>query len=105
LPDAIPPLLGSPPSVVADLPVWITIVIPVLLGIGLVTVRPLLWELNEDYMNRLSSATRLEWLFRMTWWAINQVMNAWGNMLSVVEGAGYFGWVLVFLLIGYLLVR
>jgi hypothetical protein len=105
MPDAIPPMLGEPPSVVAELPVWIAVALPLAMGIGLVLVRPTIWRWLGIWPNRLSVMTRLEWLFRLSWWSIHQASEAWGNSLRVVEGAGYAGWVVVFVLVGYLLVR
>jgi hypothetical protein len=103
--DAIPPGLGNPPSVVAEWPIWIAVSLPLLFGIGLVMVRPALWSVLGPWPERLSRLTRLEWSFRLTWWSVNQASEAWGGVLRVVEGAGYAGWVMVFLLMGYLLVR
>jgi hypothetical protein len=103
--DAIPPGLGNPPSVVAEWPIWIAVSLPLLFGIGLVMIRPALWSALGPWPDRLSRLTRLEWLFRVTWWGVNQASEAWGGVLRVVEGAGYAGWVMVFLLMGYLLVR
>ncbi len=103
--DAIPPTLGNPPSVVAQMPVWFAVVIPLALGIGLVIARPTLWAAMGPTLDRVGSFARLEWLFRLTWWIIDSLSDAWGRALRLVEGAGYVGWVMVFLLIGYLLVR
>ncbi len=105
MPEAIPPTLGNPPNVVAEVPVWIALGLPLLLGIGLVMVQPALWRVLGPWPERLSVLSRLEWLFQMGWWGINRASVAWGTVLNVVEGAGYVGWVLVFLLMGYLLVR
>lgn len=104
LPDAIPPLLGSPPAVVAETPVWITLILPFLAGVGLLWVRSRFWPKLGDWPDQISRFLRLEWLFDLSWWGINQVSNAWGNGLRVFEGAGYFGWALVFALLGYLLI-
>lgn len=102
---AIPPMLGNPPSVVAELPVWIAVSAPLVLGIGLVAARPSLWQAFGPLLDRLGRMARLEWLFRLVWWGLDWASAAWGATLSAVEGAGYVGWVLVFLLLGYLLVR
>jgi len=103
--DAIPPLLGNPPSVVAELPVWIAVAAPLVLGIGLVAARPGLWQAFGGMLERLGRLARLEWLFRFSWWGFNRASDAWGSALNAIEGAGYFGWVMVFILLGYLLVR
>jgi len=102
---AIPPLLGNPPSVVAELPVWIAVAAPLLLGIGLVAARPALWQAFGGMLDKLGRMARLEWLFRLSWWGFNRASDAWGAALTAIEGAGYFGWVMVFILLGYLLVR
>lgn len=104
LPDAIPPLLGTPPVVVAEMPVWITLVLPFSAGVGLLWARPRLWPMLGNWPDRVSRFLRLEWLFDLSWWGIDQASNAWGNGLRVVEGAGYLGWAMVFALMGYLLI-
>ena len=104
LPNAIPPLLGSPPVVVAEMPIWITLVLPFSVGVGLVWIRPRIWPLLGDWPNQIGRALRLEWLFDLSWWGVNHASNAWGNGLRVVEGAGYIGWAMVLGLIGYLLI-
>jgi len=103
LPDSIPPLLGNPPSVVAETPVWVTLAIPLALGIGLVWVRPRLWPRLGNWPPRVSRFTQLEWLFDLGWWGVSYVSGLWGNSVRVLEGAGYMGWVLVILLIVYLI--
>lgn len=103
--DAIPPMLGNPPSVVAEMPVWIAVVTPLLLGIGLVITRPALWSAFGGVLDRIGVFARLEWLFQLTWWIIDRISDAWGRALLTVEGAGYVGWVAAFLILGYLLVR
>jgi hypothetical protein len=90
---------------VADWPVWVTVASPLILGIGLVSLRPTLWAWLGPWPERLSRLTRLQWLFRFSWWGVNQLSESWGNALRVVEGAGYMGWVLVAVLMGYLLIR
>jgi hypothetical protein len=103
--DAIPPMLGSPPNVVAEWPVWVAVSAPLALGIILVSIRPMLWNMLGPWPERLSRLTRLQWLFRFIWWGVNQISDSWGNVLRVVEGAGYIGWAVVVILMGYLLVR
>ncbi len=105
LPAAIPPTLGNPPTVVADLPVWIALVIPLVLGIGLVITQPLYWPLLGDWPAQVNGAMRLEWLFQVIWWLMNRASEFWGNAIRLVEGSGYMGWLMVFLLIGYYLLR
>ncbi len=64
-----------------------------------------LWQAFGGVLERLGELARLEWLFRFSWWGFNRASDAWGSALSAIEGAGYFGWVMVFILLGYLLVR
>lgn len=105
LPNTIPAQLGNPPSAVAGPAVWVTFGLPLLLGLGLVWLRPRLWPRLADWPNRISRFTQLEWLFRLVMWGIDRLAYAGNNALHVVEGAGYLGWVLVFVLIAFLLLR
>ncbi len=102
--DAIPPLLGSPPVVVAEMPIWITLVLPFSVGMGLVWIRPRIWPRMGAWPAQIGRALRLEWLFDVSWWGINHASNVWGNGLRVVEGAGYIGWAMILGLIAYLLI-
>jgi hypothetical protein len=102
--NAIPPLLGSPPAVVAEMPVWITLVLPFSVGMGLVWIRSRIWPRMGIWPAQIGRALRLEWLFDVSWWGINHASNVWGNGLRVVEGAGYIGWAMILGLIGYLLI-
>ena len=104
MPDAIPPTLGSPPTVVAPGIVWITLGLPLLLGMGIALLRPRFWGLFGQWPERISHISRLEWFFQISWWSINRVSDTWGNAVGIVEGAGYMGWLAVFALMGYLLV-
>jgi hypothetical protein len=103
LPDAIPPTLGTPPSVVADPPVWVTLALPLALGIGLVWLRPRVWPQLGEWPNTISRFASLEWLFDLFWWGIARISRIWGNAVRVLEGAGYMGWALIVFLILYLL--
>jgi hypothetical protein len=105
LPDAIPPTLGNPPSVVAEFPVWIAVSLPLIFGIGLVAVRPMLWSVLGALPDHISRLARLEWLFRFLWWGINRTCDALGGTMRIVEGTGYMGWVLVIAVMAYLLIR
>ncbi len=104
-PNTIPPQLGNPPSAVAGPAVWITFGLPLLLGLGLVWLRPRIWPALRDWPNRISRLTQLEWLFRLSMWGIDRLALAGNNALHIAEGAGYLGWVLVFVLIAFLLLR
>lgn len=105
LEGAIPPMLGNPPNVVADWPVWVAVSLPLILGIALVSLRPTVWAALGPWPERLSRLTRLQWLFRFSWWGVNQASNGWGGVLRVLEGAGYMGWVMVAILMAYLLLQ
>ncbi|MBX3010148.1 MAG: hypothetical protein KF832_01530 [Caldilineaceae bacterium] len=104
MPNAIPPTLGDPPSVVARQgAIWLTVAAPMLLGYGLVWLRPKIWHRIGASANRLQAFIQLNWLFDYGWLVLQYTSELWGNVTRVVEGAGYMGWVLVFALIGYLL--
>ncbi|MBK8046857.1 MAG: hypothetical protein IPK16_06865 [Anaerolineales bacterium] len=105
IPNAIPASLGDPPSAVAAPQVWVVMVLPLLLGLGLVWLRPRLWPELREWPNRVSRFTQLEWFFRFAMWSIDRLALIGENGLRVVEGAGYVGWVLAFVLLALLLVR
>lgn len=103
--NAIPPMLGNPPTVIAEWQVLVTVALPLALGILLVSNQPALWAQLGPWPQRISRITRLQWLFRLSWWSMNQLSTGWAGVLQVVEGAGYMGWVLVFFLMIFLLIR
>jgi hypothetical protein len=103
--DTIPPELGNPPSAVAGISVWITLGLPLLLGFGLVWLRPRIWPRLGEWPNRISRFSQLEWLFRLSMWGIDRMAVAGNNAVHVVEGAGYLGWFLILMLIAFLLFR
>jgi len=105
LPNTIPQELGRPPSAVAPPAVWITFGLPLLLGLGLVWLRPRVWPLLRDWPNRISRITQLQWLFRLSMWGIDRLALVGANAVHVVEGGGYLGWFLVFMLLALLLLR
>ncbi len=105
IPNTIAPMLGNPPSAVAAAPVWVTLGIPLLIGFGLVWLRPRLWPRLHNWPDEISRITQLEWLFRVGMWSIDRLVVVGSNGLQVLEGAGYMGWVLVFLLLSVLLIR
>jgi hypothetical protein len=105
LENPIPPMLGNPPNVVAEWPVLLTVALPLAIGILLVSNQPVLWAQLGHWPQRISQLTRLQWLFRLSWWGLNQVSAGWAGVLQVVEGAGYMGWVLVLFLMIFLLIR
>ena len=98
-------MLGSPPSVVAEFPVWISLAVPLLLGILLVWLWPLVPAQATGWLSVVGEILRLDWLFRFGWWSIHGLSDILGSALRVIEGAGALGWLLVFLLLGYLLGR
>lgn len=106
MPNAIPPTLGDPPSVVAKQgAIWLTVAAPLLLGYGLVWLRPKIWHIIGGSAHRLHAFIQLHWLFDYGWFGLQYASELWGNVTRVVEGAGYMGWLLVFALIGYLLMH
>ncbi len=106
MPNAIPPGLGDPPSIVAkEGTIWFTLAAPLLLGFGLVWLRPKIWPIIGGGANRLQTLIQLNWLFNSGWWVLQYTSELWGNVTRVVEGAGYMGWLLVFALLGYLLMN
>ncbi len=106
MPNAIPPTLGDPPSVVAkEGAIWITLVTPLLLGWGLVWLRPKIWHIIGGGASRLHAFIQLHWLFNYGWQGVQYTSELWGSITRVMEGAGDMGWVLVFALIGYLLLH
>jgi hypothetical protein len=98
-------MLGNPPTVIAEWPVLVTVALPLAIGILLVSNQPILWAQLGQWPRRISQITRLQWLFRLSWWSMNQLSSVWGGVLQVVEGAGYMGWVLVLFLMMFLLIR
>lgn len=106
MPNAIPPTLGDPPSVVAkEGAIWITLAAPLLLAFGLVWLRPKIWPAIGSAATRLHTLIQLHWLFNYGWWGLQYASELWGSVTRVMEGAGYMGWVLVFALISYLLLN
>lgn len=101
IPNAIPGNVGDPPSAVADAPVWLTLGVPLLLGMGLAVIRPYFWRILGRWPDRLASLAGLEWLATFTGWAGNYSASAWETAIGVVEGRGAVGWLLAFVLIGF----
>ncbi len=102
MPNAIPEGLGNPPSAVAGPTVWLTLGLPLLLGIVLAMVRPRLGLLQNGWSGAVSRLTGLEWLNRLWEWGTVQISRVWDNGLQIVEGAGYIGWLIAFILLGFL---
>ncbi len=104
LPGAIPPQLGTPPSIVAEPPVWIPLLLSLAIGLGLVYAAPYFPVRLQNGLARVGSVLRLDWFFQGTGWGLGQLTTRWGAGFSVIEGAGYMGWMLAILLMAYLLV-
>jgi hypothetical protein len=105
LPGAIPPQLGVPPSVVAELQVWIPLVASLALGAALVWLAPRAPERLQQGMGHAGSILRLDWFFQGTSWGASQLSSRWGAGFSVLEGAGYLGWMLALVLMAWLLIQ
>ena len=106
MPNAIAPTLGDPPSIVAkEAAIWITVALPLFMGFGLVWLRPKIWGRIGNGAGQLHRLIRLDWFFNLGWWILQHMTEVWGNATRVLEGAGYMGWLLVFILISYLLVQ
>lgn len=105
MPDAIPPTLGNPPTVVAPPAVWITLALPLIAGIVMVWWLPQPRIFAGGWPDHVNRVVRLDWLFRLAWWSADRTSDIWGNALRVVEGAGYLGWLAVLVLVGYLMMQ
>jgi hypothetical protein len=103
IPNAIPRNVGDPPSAVAGPSVWLTLGIPLLLGMALALVRPRFWSLLGKWPDRFSHFAGLEWLARIFDWSTTRTTSLWSTSLEVVEGAGYVGWLITFVVVGYFL--
>ena len=116
LPDAIPRGAGNPPSAVASWQVWLTLVGPLTLGIGLAIARSQVRELLStggngpgalgslrSWSSRIARLATLDWVSGVTRWGNSRMGNVWDVGLEIVEGAGHMGWVVVFGIIGYIL--
>ncbi len=66
---------------------------------------PRVWPLLGNWPNRISYFSQLQWLFRLSMWGIDRLALVGNNAVHVVEGGGYLGWFLVFMLIALLLLR
>jgi hypothetical protein len=102
---AIPPALGSPPSVVADVQVWIPIVLSLAMGAALVWFSPRMPERVQSAMASLGSVLRLDWLYQGASWGMSQLSIRWGAVFGVYEGAGAMGWMLALVLMAWLLIQ
>ena len=77
----------------------------VALGVGLTQAlrqpqnRPELWR------TRLASVTGLSWALQGLGWLAKWGEIGWRNALGVVEGEGYLGWIVLFLVLAWLIIR
>jgi len=105
IPNTIAHTLGNPPNVVAGAEVWVTLALPLLLGFGLVWLYPRVGPRLGRIPDQISRVSQLEWLFNLMVWGIDRGAQIGNHGLRVVEGAGYVGWALAMILLGWLLVR
>ncbi len=103
IPNAIPGNVGNPPSAVADPPVWLTLGVPLILGMALALVRPRFWSLFGKWPDRFSHFAGLEWVSQIFDWGSMHTSSLWATSLGVIEGAGYVGWLITLLVLGYFL--
>ena len=62
--DTIPPNVGNPPSAVAGVSVWLTLALPLVLGMALARIRPRFWQYLGGWPDRITRLAGLEWLSR-----------------------------------------
>ncbi len=104
IPGAIPPQMGTPPSVVAELAVWIPLLVSLGIGMTLIYLSPYMPPRLQVALAQLGSLLRLDWFYQGTGWSLGQLSSRRGSGFSVIEGAGYMGWMLAFILLAYLLI-
>jgi hypothetical protein len=103
MPDAIPADAGNLASVVAGPSVWITLGVPLLLGIGVSVIRPRFWPYLGRYPDLLSRLASLEWLAEGGRRSVGLVSVLWERLFDMFEGAGYVAWATVFVLVAFFL--
>lgn len=102
---AIPPLLGYLPIVMAEPPVWFAVAAPLVIGVGFVSLLPRLRGFVGAWLTQIGRVARLDWLFDANWWSINQIGERWGETVNIIEGGGYLGWLLVFIVLALLIIQ
>lgn len=100
---AIPANVGYPPSAVADARVWLTLALPLLLGMIVAVVRPSVWSLLGPWPDRLANFAGLEWFSQAMAWGGRRSASAWETTTDVLEGRGAIGWLVALSLIGVFL--
>lgn len=103
IPNAIPGNVGDPPSAVAGPSVWLTLGVPLIAGMALALLRPHFWSILGKWPDHVSHFAGLEWISRTFDWGARSTTSLWGAGLEVVEGAGYVGWLVTFVVVGYFL--
>jgi hypothetical protein len=101
--NTIPQNVGNPPSAVADTPVWLTLGVPLLLGMGLAVIRPYFWQSLGRWPDRVARLAGLEWVAQFTGWTGKNSASVWKSAIDVMEGRGAVGWLITFALIGFFL--
>ncbi|MEI2690016.1 MAG: hypothetical protein V9H69_09975 [Anaerolineae bacterium] len=74
------------------------------LGIGFYQVAQQPASFFQRWQQRLGAATGLGWLLAGAGWLAGWIDLGWRNALLIVEGEGYFGWVILALLLALLVV-
>ncbi len=103
MPGAIPADAGNLASVVAGPSVWITLGVPLLLGIGVSVIRPRFWRYLGHYPDLLSRFASLEWMAEGGRRSADIMSTLWERIFDLFEGAGYVAWAAVFVLVAFFL--
>jgi hypothetical protein len=74
------------------------------LGVGFYQVAQQPASLFQRWQQRLGAATGLSWLLVGAGWLAGWIELGWRSALLIVEGEGYFGWVILALLLALLVV-
>ncbi len=101
--DTIPPNVGDPPSAVAGVSVWLTLGLPLVLGMALAVIRPYFWPFLGRWPDRITRLAGLEWLAQFTGWVGTHSASAWEIAIGGLEGRGALGWLITFVLVGFFL--
>ncbi len=77
----------------------------VALGVGLTQALRQPQNCPELWRTRLASVTGLSWALQGLGWLAKWGEIGWRNALGVVEGEGYLGWIVLFLVLAWLIIR